>query len=133
MSPLAPARYLSSLLAAAMLLFTGCSKPATAPANKPAAAAAKATDKAAPKATEQQKAAAEPAVDDPNAKLMAAYHAIRCVLAGQVRPDDKVYAAHGFKDAADFSTAFTEAATKDPAWAERAIAKSLELSCENAK
>lgn len=73
-----------------------------------------------------------PAPDgDPRQKLADAYHDVRCMLSGQRRPDDALYTKLGFLDGAAFSTAFTEAATEDGPWAARAIARSLEQSCQS--
>lgn len=130
----------AGVLLCALLLATGCGKKpdesssAKATAAKAAATANTGSDNAASHAVKGNAPGTEPKgaddADDPNAKLATAYHTVRCMLAGQVRPETGLYASLGFKDAADFSSRFGAAATEDPEWARRAIERSLAKPCE---
>ncbi len=100
-----------------------CGKSADKPATKGATGAASAVGlPGAATATAADLQAAK-------ARVLKAAFAVRCQLTGYAPPDDKVYAAHGFADAAAFGHALDEAAKADPKWAETALANLYSQSC----
>ncbi len=104
-----------------------CGKPADKPAAKGAAGAAPAVGLAG--------GATATAADGEatKARLLKAAAAVRCQLTGYAAPDDKVYAQHGFADAAGFGQALDEAAKADPKWAETALANLYAQPCPGHK
>jgi len=112
------------VLAALLGAMAGCSK-APRPAPEPVAKVAEAAP--APAAVTETAAAVEAAEQ---ARLFAAYHAIRCVLVGSRFAPDSLYKANGFESASAFSQAFQKAASANPAWASRAIADSYATDCK---
>ena len=62
-------------------------------------------------------------------RLAKAAAAVRCPLTGYAPPNDKIYADHGFADAAAFAGALDAAAKADPQWAHGVLSAVYAQAC----